>query len=79
MVPNAAVGANQAIEFSVVLMNELQNAIRDEGNGRWTSNGLAAAIARYMQMRKSRAQMAFEKAALAYRRKCVMTDLLKQF
>lgn len=65
MIPNGAMGANQAIESSVVLMNELQEALRDEGNCRCTSSSLAEASAQYTEIRRTRAQMALRKAAMA--------------
>ncbi|KAI4740460.1 hypothetical protein E4T50_09103 [Aureobasidium sp. EXF-12298] len=44
-----------------------KKAVQDKGHGRWTNDCLTDAFARYTETREPRAQMAFEKVAMACR------------
>lgn len=75
---NSSHGRKLSHESSVVLTNELQEAFRDEGNGRWTSNSLAEASGHCTTMRRPRAPMALQKAATACRCSYAMEGKLMQ-
>lgn len=69
MVPNAAMGANQAIESSALLANELHKVLRESPRG-WSSlsrDSLKAALYRYSQCRQPRTRDVIQKAGMACR------------
>ncbi|KAJ5618272.1 hypothetical protein N7528_006915 [Penicillium herquei] len=65
--PNAAMGGNQAIESSTVLINELREVLNSHEIGSLPSSALAAAFERYTHLRKPRASMIVQKAGAACR------------
>jgi hypothetical protein len=55
MLPTGGMGANQAIESSVALVNELQKVLRDSQDGTFPRDALSSALARYYVQRRPRA------------------------
>lgn len=65
MVPNAAMGANQAMESSAVLVNKLHGVLKKDGPV--SRNLLHKAISEYVEIRKPRTQGIKDKAAMVCR------------
>lgn len=65
--PNAAMGANQAIESSTVLLNELREIWSQSQSGQFSSTALRAAFERYAELRHPRTSMVVERAGMACR------------
>ncbi|THY13930.1 hypothetical protein D6D00_09988 [Aureobasidium pullulans] len=65
MVPNAAMGANQAMESSTVLVNKLQGVLKADGPV--SGELLHKAISEYVEMRKPRTEAIKDKAAMVCR------------
>lgn len=64
--PNAAMGANQAIESSAVLVNKLQTVWSDSADV-VPSTTVAAALKGYAELRKPRTAMVVQKASVSCR------------
>lgn len=67
MVPNAAMGANQAIESSATLLNELGDIFSKKYSGSPQLELLSAALKRYAYIRKSRASEIVQRAGTVCR------------
>ncbi|KAF3386931.1 FAD-dependent monooxygenase bik2 [Penicillium rolfsii] len=67
MVPNAAMGANQAIESSATLLNELGDLFSKKDGCSPQPDLLAAALKRYAETRKSRASEIVQRAGAVCR------------
>ncbi|KAM0545989.1 hypothetical protein ACHAPJ_011101 [Fusarium lateritium] len=67
MVPNAAMGANQAMESAVALVNELREALVSPSSTTWDRDALVAALAQYTERRKSRTTQVKQKAGTVCR------------
>ncbi|CAJ0552559.1 Ff.00g006370.m01.CDS01 [Fusarium sp. VM40] len=67
MVPNAAMGANQAMESAVVLVNELRGVLASSSDNSFHHDILRAALARYTEQRKGRTTQVQQKAAMVCR------------
>ncbi|KAJ5703184.1 hypothetical protein N7488_010732 [Penicillium malachiteum] len=77
--PNAAMGGNQAIESSTVLINELREVLNSHEIGSLPSSALAAAFERYTNLRKPRASMIVQKAGVAAGPSYIMMELQQGF
>ncbi|KAI1074322.1 FAD-dependent monooxygenase [Whalleya microplaca] len=67
MVPNAAMGANQAIESSATLVNEICKVFGASTDGRILAAALGSALARYQELREPRASEAQKRAGILCR------------
>ncbi|RGP80702.1 bikaverin cluster-monooxygenase [Fusarium longipes] len=67
MVPNAAMGANQAMESAVVLVNELRGVLALSSDNSFHSETLHNTLAQYAEQRKSRTIQVQQKAAMVCR------------
>lgn len=67
MVPNAAMGANQAMESAVVLVNELQAVLASSSDNSFHYDTLRAALSRFTEQRKGRTTQVQQKAAMVCR------------
>jgi FAD dependent monooxygenase len=67
MVPNAAMGANQAMESAVVLVNELRGVLASSSDNSFQPDILRGALARYTEERKGRTTQVQQKAAMICR------------
>jgi FAD dependent monooxygenase len=67
MVPNAAMGANQAMESAVVLVNELRGVLASSSDNSFHYDILRAALARYTEQRKGRTTQVQQKAGMICR------------
>jgi len=67
MVPNAAMGPNQAIESSATLLNELGDIFRKKDCGSPQPQLLSAALKRYAEIRKGRASEIVRRAGTVCR------------
>ncbi|KAF2650610.1 FAD/NAD(P)-binding domain-containing protein [Lophiostoma macrostomum CBS 122681] len=67
MVPNAAMGANQAMESSACLVNELQKVIKSSSGGHLDPASLRSALEDYANLRTPRTSMIQERAGISCR------------
>jgi hypothetical protein len=67
MLPTGGMGANQAMESSVSLVNELRKVLRDSHDGIFPRDALRSALARYSEQRRPRAGSAAQIAGLLCR------------
>ncbi|THC96949.1 hypothetical protein EYZ11_003557 [Aspergillus tanneri] len=67
MVPNAAMGANQAIESATVLLNELHSVLCGPSQGYMPHETLTAALKQYANSRKLRTAGIVQKAGITCR------------
>jgi hypothetical protein len=67
MLPTGGMGANQAMESSVALVNELQRVLRDSQDGTFPRDALSSALARYSVLRRPRAGSNVELSGLLCR------------
>lgn len=66
MVPNAAMGGNQAIESAAVLANELSKAL-DDSSKSFTATNLKNALLNFSQQRKARSTEMMQRAGIVCR------------
>ncbi|KAM5343385.1 hypothetical protein ACJ41O_011922 [Fusarium nematophilum] len=67
MVPNAAMGANQAMESSVILANELRDVLAASADNQFHPEALKSALARYAERRTGRTTEVMQKAGMICR------------
>ena len=67
MLPTGGMGANQAIESSATLVNELQKVLRNSHNGTFPREALSSALSRYSNQRRPRAGSTVQIAGLLCR------------
>lgn len=71
MVPNAAMGANQALESAVVLVNELQGVLAASSDKTLHRDGLRSALERFEEQRRGRTGEVIQKAGIICRAQLV--------
>src|SRR5436190_21784523 len=67
MLPTGGMGADMGMESAAVLVNELQQVLRDSGDGTFPRDSLRSALARYTEQRHSRCERTIKISGLLCR------------